>query len=63
MQVEDATGNYSKHILFDIDNIINGKAAHQFATSRIFDVTSKTFLIETYMQGKEDTMIKIQLKK
>jgi hypothetical protein len=61
-KIEDATGSYSKHLILDIDNV-NGIEAYQFATSRIFDVTSTIFLIEIYMKGKEDTMIKIQLKK
>jgi hypothetical protein len=60
-KVDDATGTYTKHQILDIENI-NKIEAYQFSTSRIFDATDKIFLVEIYKKGKEDVMIKLQLK-
>ncbi len=61
-KVDDVTGSVTKHQILDIENI-NGIEAYQFSTSRIFDATNKIFLVEIYKKGKEDVMIKLQLKK
>lgn len=61
-KVESTSGNISKHYFFDIRDL-GGKEAHQFNTGRIFDVNSKTFMLEVYMKGKKDMMIKMELAK
>jgi hypothetical protein len=61
-KVSDIDGKFERLNVLNLENV-NGIEAFQFATSRIFDLSSKVFMIEIYMKGKEDTMIKIQLKK
>ncbi len=59
-KLDDATGEVEKHSIFDIKNI-KGTEAYQFATSRILDVSEKVFLLEVYIKGKKDTMVKMVL--
>jgi hypothetical protein len=61
-KVDDNTGAIEKHSIFDITDI-KGTSAYQFRTSRIFDITDKIFMLEVYLKGKEDTMIKLELAK
>jgi hypothetical protein len=61
-KIDDATGNIEKHNIFDIKDI-NGTEAFQFRTTRIFDAADKTFMLEVYIKGKEDTMVKMELTK
>jgi hypothetical protein len=61
-KINEATGAIEKHSIFDITNI-KGTEAHQFSTYRIFDVQDNVFLLETYIKGKKDTMIKMSLTK
>ena len=61
-KVDDATGAIEKHSIFDINNI-DGTEAFQFKTSRIFNAIDKVFMLEIYIKGKEDTMVKMQLTK
>lgn len=60
-KVDDITGAIEKHSIFDITDI-KGTEAFQFRTPRIFEAKDKTFLLEVYIKGKEDTMIKMALK-
>ncbi len=61
-QIDDATGNIQKHPIVNVLDI-NGIEAFQFKTARIFNATAdKIFLLEIYIKGKEDTMVKIELK-
>jgi len=60
-KINDATGDIEKHSIFDITNI-KGTEAFQFRTTRIFDVMDKVFLLEVYIKGKEDTMVKMELQ-
>lgn len=59
-KVNDATGDVEKHNILNVLNI-KGIEAFQFATSRIFDVDDTTFMLETYIKGKKDAMIKMEL--
>lgn len=61
-KIDDNTGSVEKHSIFDITDI-KGTEAFQFKTSRIFDVMDKVFMLEVYIKGKEDTMIKMKLAK
>jgi len=61
-KIDDATGNIEKHTVCDIRDI-KGTEAFQFKTSRIFNAGDKTFLLEIYIKGKQDTMVKMQLTK
>jgi hypothetical protein len=61
-KLDDATGAIEKHSIFDITDI-QGTEAFQFKTSRIFETGDKVFMLEIYIKGKEDTMIKMELKK
>ncbi|MFT5919387.1 MAG: hypothetical protein ACI9FU_001195, partial [Granulosicoccus sp.] len=59
-KVNDATGDIEKHNILNVLNI-KGIEAFQFATSRIFDVDDTTFMLETYIKGKKDAMVKMEL--
>jgi len=61
-KIDDATDNIEKHTITDVRDI-KGTEAHQFRASRIFDAGEKTFLLEIYIKGKEDTMLKMELVK
>lgn len=61
MKVNDATGDVERHALFDVRNIKGGIQAHQFATSRIFDISDTGMMLETYIKGKKDVMLKLEL--
>ncbi len=61
-KIDNATGTFEKHSIFDIEDI-KGKEAFQFRTSRIFDAGDKIFMLEVYLKGKEDTMVKMELTK
>jgi hypothetical protein len=61
-KIDDTTGAIEKHSIFDITDI-KGVSAYQFRTSRIFDAMDNVFVLEVYLKGKEDTMIKMELAK
>ncbi len=61
-KIDDVTGAIEKHSIFDITDI-KGTEAYQFRTPRIFDAMDKVFMLEVYIKGKEDTMIKMELTK
>jgi hypothetical protein len=53
-------GTLEKHTLCDLENI-GGVHAYQFKAYRIFRVSEGVFLMEVYLKGKQDTMIKFKL--
>jgi len=59
-KIDDATGSVEKHALFDVRSV-KGKELFQFKTSRIFIADEGIFLVEAYMKGKQDSMIKIEV--
>jgi len=61
-KIDDITGAIEKHSIFDITDI-KGTEAFQFRTTRIFDAIDKVFMLEVYIKGKLDTMIKMELTK
>jgi len=60
--VSDVDGKFERLNVLNLENV-NGIEAFQFATSRMFKISNKIFMLDIYMKGKEDTMIKMQLKK
>lgn len=61
-RVDDVTGEVEKHLILDLTDI-NGKKAYQFYIHRIFKAMPNTFLLETYIKGKEDWIVKMELVK
>jgi hypothetical protein len=59
-KVNDGSGEIEKHNILDVRDL-QGIKLHQFNTSRIFNVSDNLFLLETYIKGKKDMMIKIEL--
>ena len=59
-KVNDATGEIEKHNILDVRDL-QGVKLYQFNTTRIFDVSDNLYLLETYIKGKKDMMIKIEL--
>ena len=59
--VDDATGNWEREVITDLDDI-KGTEAHQFQISRTFQVTENDFLLEMYIKGKKDNMVKFTVK-
>ena len=60
-KIDAKTGEVSKNILFDLDDI-QGKSAYQFKVSRLFDAGKSNFMLEVYMKSKKDMMVKMELK-
>ena len=63
-KIDDETGKYEKHTVLDMRDI-EGKVAHQFRVTRIYEasIEDQIFMMEAYLKGKKDAMIRIQLKK
>ena len=59
-KINDATGEVERHSIFDVRDV-KGTEAFQFKTTRIFEVKDNVFMVEVYIKGKEDTMIKMEL--
>lgn len=62
-KIDDETGKYEKHTVLDMRNI-EDKVAHQFSVTRIYEasIEDQIFMMEAYLKGKKDAMIKIKLK-
>ncbi len=59
-KLNDASGEIEKHNILDVRDL-QGIKLHQFNTTRIFDVSENLYLLESYIKGKQDMMIKIEL--
>ncbi len=59
-KVDDATGNFSKHTLYNSLEV-NKVRTYQFQTSRILEALDDVLLVEVYAKGKKDMMIKMEL--
>ena len=63
-KVDDKTGNYEKSTILDLVKVDGDKMrAYQFNVKRIFEAEEKVFLLEVYIKGKQDALIKIELIK
>ena len=60
-KVADEDGATQKLSLFDLKNA-KGTALYQFQVDRIIDVMENVMLVECYKKGKEDVLIKIEIK-
>ncbi|BDS10520.1 hypothetical protein [Aureispira anguillae] len=62
-KIDNATGKYDKHTVLDMQDV-DGKVADQFHVTRIYEVdaTQQLFMMECYIKGKKDAMVKIKLK-
>ncbi|MFT4679676.1 MAG: hypothetical protein ACI9RU_002267 [Litorivivens sp.] len=58
-KIADESGESEKYTIANILDI-NGTEAHQFAPSRIFKVDESVFLLEMYIKGKKDNMVKME---
>ncbi len=55
-----ADGTLQKHTICDLENI-GGVTAYQFKAWRIFKASEGVFLMEIYIKGKQDTMVKFKV--
>lgn len=60
-KVNDATGKVSKENLFDMRDV-KGINVYQFNTDRIIHTGDNYFVVEVYKKGKEDVLIRINVK-
>lgn len=58
-KISDTDGKSEKYTIANILDI-NGTEAHQFSPSRIFKVDESVFLLEMYIKGKKDNMVKME---
>ncbi|MBY0424331.1 MAG: hypothetical protein K2Q22_01740, partial [Cytophagales bacterium] len=60
--VDDKTGSVKKTSLFDSRDV-EGQKLSQFNVDRIQQINGNEFILEAYKKGKEDILIKVNLKK
>ena len=60
-KIDHETGALEKHTLLDLKDVPGGHNAYQFKTSRIINCGNNDFLLEIYIKGKEDTMVKFHV--
>ena len=59
-KINDSDGTVEKHLILDLSDI-DGQKAYQFRVSRIFEAEDGTFLMEIYIKGKKDSIVKMEL--
>ena len=59
-KIDDATGNYTKHTLYNSLEV-KGVKTYQFQTTRILEALDNILLVEVYIKDKKDMMIKMEL--
>ena len=60
--IDDKTGTVKKTYLVDLRNV-KGIEVYQFLTTRIMPYGNNTFIFEAYKKGKEDVLVKVQVRK
>jgi|GEM_PF-1220345 len=60
-KISNATGVFKAHTIVSYENI-NGLEPSKFTPSKIFMTLDKVFMFEVYIKGKQDVMIKMELK-
>ena len=61
-KVDDETGKVEKHTILDMVKVDGNKMrAYQFNVKRIYEAEDKVFMLEIYIKGKKDNMIKMEL--
>ena len=61
-KINDADGSIERHTIGDLQDL-DGSKAYQFKVTRICQALDNTFLMEVYLKGKKDGMIKLELDK
>lgn len=61
-KVSDEDGSVDRHTIAKLADI-NGVRAYQFKVTRIFELLPNNFLMEIYIKGKKDAMVKMTLDK
>lgn len=61
-KIDDNTGKAEKHTLYNSLEV-NNIGTYQFNTGRIFKTADNALLVEVYIKGKKDMMIKMELVK
>lgn len=61
-KVDDATGSYTKQNIYNSREFLGVKAQH-FQTNRIVKATDNVLLVEVYIKGRKDAMIKMEVLK
>ena len=59
-KIDPVSGGIEKHTICELTDI-KGVRAYQFNTSRIIKSADGVFLMEVYIKGKKDTMVKFEL--
>lgn len=60
-KIDDASGHYTKHTLYNSLEV-NNVTTYQFQTNRILQALDKILLVEVYIKDKKDMMIKMELE-
>lgn len=60
--IDDKTGTVTKTYLVNLVNV-KGIEVYQFRTGRIMAYGNDTFIFEAYKKGKEDVLVKVEVKK
>jgi hypothetical protein len=61
-KVDDKTGKTEKHTILDMVKVDGNKMrAYQFNVKRIYEADDKVFMLEIYIKGKKDAMVKMEL--
>lgn len=60
-KIDSKTGGLEKHTLCDLKKIGDYKA-YQFKAYRVIKALDNIFLMEVYIKGKKDTMVKFEMK-
>jgi hypothetical protein len=61
VKIDDQSGAMERHPILDVRTEIEGIKVHQFKTTRLFNVDDNSMMLETYIKGKEDAMIRLDL--
>ncbi|MFT5824333.1 MAG: hypothetical protein ACI8ZM_005600 [Crocinitomix sp.] len=61
-KIDDADGSIERHTIADMHDL-DGSKAYQFKVTRICKAMDNTFMMEVYLKGKKDGMIKLELNK
>lgn len=61
-KLDDSDGAIERHTIADLHDL-DGSKAYQFKVTRICQAMDNTFLMEVYLKGKKDGMIKLELDK
>ena len=61
-KIDDESGDWERHTITNLGDLGNKMKAYQFSVIRICEAAEKVFMMEIYIKGKKDTMVKMELK-